>query len=159
MWRYLVGGVALTMLIGAGWLWSQGDPAGDLAARAATLTPAMPTAAAQRGDDEPPRVLPEASERTREQKRFDRYDKDRDASITRDEYLLGRRKAFAKLDLNHDGQLSFDEWSAKTVKRFTDADTDRSGALTAAEFATTKPKRKTRRPTCNCQAAPARDDD
>jgi hypothetical protein len=159
MWRYLLGGVALALLIAAGWLFLQGDRPSDFAARAATLTPAMPAAAAQ-SDDQAPVTLPEAPERTREQKRFDRYDKDRDAAITRDEYLLSRRKAFAKLDANADGQLSFDEWSAKTSKRFVDADADRSGTLTASEFATTKPKRKSARPACACTPAPAaRDDD
>lgn len=158
MWRYVVGAAALALLIGAGWLLLQGDRPSEFAARAATLTPAMPAAVPQ-DDDQVPVTLPEAPERTREQKRFDRYDKDRDAKITRDEYLLSRRKAFVKLDLNHDGQLSFDEWSAKTAKRFADADADQSGALTATEFATTKPKRKTRRPACACPAAPTRDDD
>ena len=106
------------------------------------LSPALP-------DDA---VLPEASERTREQKRFDRYDKDRDATVTREEYLASRRKAFAKLDANGDGRLSFDEWAAKTVARFATADTDRSNTLTAVEFATTAPRRKAR-PSCVCPAS------
>lgn len=45
---------------------------------------------------------PQASERTREQKRFDRYDRTRDGKVDRDEYLLNRHKAFAKLDTGGD---------------------------------------------------------
>lgn len=158
MWRYLVGGLAALLLSGAGWLLFFGEARSDSTARAATILPAMPQSGAPTVDDAPVE-LPEAPERTREQKRFDRYDKDRDARITREEYLLSRRKAFAKLDLDRDERLSFDEWSAKTAKRFADADADRSGALNATEFATTKPKRKTARPSCVCPASTARDDD
>lgn len=85
---------------------------------------------------------PRASEKTREERRFSRYDKDRDGSVAREEYLASRRKAYARLDANGDGRLSFDEWAARTTAKFAGADRDRSGALTAAEFATTKVVRK-----------------
>ena len=102
---------------------------------------------------------PAATERTREQKRFDRYDKDRDGRITRDEYLASRRKAFAKLDTDHDGRLSFDEWASATAAKFAKADVDRSNSLSAAEFLTTKVVHKST-PRCDCPAAaPTRDDD
>ena len=78
--------------------------------------------------------VPEASEKTREQKRFDRYDKDRDGAITRDEYLASRNKAFAKLDNNHDGMLSFDEWAVKAETKFATADADKSGAMNAGRI-------------------------
>ncbi len=71
--------------------------------------------------------MPEASARTREQKRSDRYDKDRNAQVTREEYLAQRRKAYAKLDANHDGQLSFDEWAVKTTTKFAEADKEQVG--------------------------------
>ena len=157
MWRYLLAGLVVVLLTAAGWLMFHGEARSDAAVRPDAATAAMPLAQTQ-VDDEAPPVLPEAPERSREQKRFDRYDKDRDAKITRDEYLTSRVKAFAKLDLNGDGRLSFDEWSAKTAKRFADADADRSGTLTPPEFATTKPKRRAR-PACACPAAAARDDD
>jgi len=157
MWRYLLAGLALVSLVGAGWLMFHGEARSDAAVRRAEQPAALPTSEVQ--DDSSPPMLPEAPERSREQKRFDRYDKDRDAKITRGEYLISRRKAFAKLDLDHDGRLSFDEWSAKTAKRFDDADADRSGALSAAEFATTKPKRKAKRAACACPATAPRDDD
>ncbi|MGN5374244.1 EF-hand domain-containing protein [Sphingomonas hankookensis] len=99
---------------------------------------------------------PAATPRTREQKRFDRYDKDRDGRITRDEYLASRRKAYAKLDTNGDGRLSFDEWAARTTTKFATADKGRDGALDAAEFATTAVKHAPRkRVACPPATAPA----
>jgi Ca2+-binding EF-hand superfamily protein len=86
--------------------------------------------------------VPEASPKTREEKRFGRYDKDRNGAITRDEYLVSRRKAYAKLDGDGDGRLSFDEWATKTTTKFAGADRDKSGSMNAAEFATTAVKRK-----------------
>jgi hypothetical protein len=147
MWRYLAGGAAALSMTAAGWLLFNGQ------ARTEPLLPSAPVQAVADADEAEPATLPAASERSREQKRYDRYDKDRDAKITRAEYLEPRRKAFAKLDVNGDGRLSFEEWSVKTTARFDTADKDRSGTLTAAEFATTKPKRSAR-PTCRC-AAPA----
>lgn len=148
MWRYLAGGVAAILMVTAGWLIFGGQ------ARPEPLLPEQPQAAAvQEAGAEPDQQapLPAASERTREQKRFHRYDKDRDASIAREEYLAPRRKAFAKLDANGDGRLTFEEWAVKTTTRFAAADGDKSGTLDAAEFATTKPKRSAR-PACRCPA-------
>jgi hypothetical protein len=149
MWRYLVGGVAAVMMVAAGWLIFNGearsDPSLPAAPRQDAATPS-PTSAGEA-------MLPEAPARDREQKRFDRYDKDRDGRVTRDEYLVPRRKAFAKLDANGDGRLSFDEWAIKTTTRFAEADRDRSAAMDAAEFATTAPKRKAARPACRCPAS------
>ena len=148
MWRYLVGGVAALLLVGAGWLIFNGEahpdalPARPVAARPAEGLDQTDVAAAS---------LPEAPARSREQKRFDRYDKDRDSRITRDEYLVPRHKAFAKLDTNGDGRLSFAEWAIKTTTRFAEADRDHSGTMDAAEFATTAPKRKAARPACRCE--------
>lgn len=155
MWRYLVGGVAALSLVGAGWLIFNGDAHPDaLPARAALASPTVAS-----GQDEASlKSLPEAPARSREQKRFDRYDKDRNGRITREEYLAPRRKAFAKLDINGDGRLTFDEWAIKTTARFADADHDRSGAMDSTEFATTAPKRKAPRPTCRCEE-PAKQDD
>ncbi len=141
MWRYALGGVAALLMVAAGWLLFNGKAARE---------PLLPPAPGQSlvADAAAPGV-PEASERTREQKRFDRYDKDRDGRIMREEYLASRRKAFARLDANGDGRLSFDEWAAKTTTRFAEADRDRSGALDRAEFATTAPKRRPK-PACVC---------
>ena len=122
--------------------------------------PARPPAPRQvaGADGSLPATVPEASDRTREQKRFDRYDKDRNGAVTREEYLASRRKAYAKLDLNQDGQLSFDEWAAKTTTKFADADGDQIGAMNPAEFVKTAPKRaKTRAELparCSARGAP-----
>jgi hypothetical protein len=74
---------------------------------------------------------------------FARYDKDKDASVSRDEYLITRKKAFARLDLNGDGRLGFDEYAAATTRKFGKADRDGDGALAAAA------KRKDK-PACVC---------
>ncbi len=146
MWRFLGGGVAALLLATAGifiWRAQAGGPA---------PLPTMPAAAAPSeaalgiADLAGP---PSASEKTREEKRFGRYDKDKNGIVARDEYLASRQKAFAKLDLNHDGKLSFDEYAVKAVVKFTAADRDRNGGLNAAEFATTRVVRKTRpKPKC-----------
>lgn len=143
MWRYLAGGLGTLVLVGAGlFLWgSRPDAPSPLPAASAATAPSP-----QAGEDDPP--LPEASARTREQKRFDRYDKDRNGAITREEYLAARRKAYAKLDRDGDGRLSFDEWAIKATTKFTTADRDRSGAMNAAEFATTAVKRRPARANC-----------
>ena len=153
MWRYLVGAVAALLLVGGGMVWFRGN-----AARAPAAFLAAPaTAGAQ--DAEPLAEPPAASEKTREEKRFSRYDKDKNGMVARDEYLAARKKAFAKLDTNGDGTLSFEEYAVKTTAKFTAADADKSGALNAAEFATTRVVRKARpRPGCPPAARPQEDD-
>lgn len=137
MWRYLAGGAALLAAGGAAVLVTRHP------SRTAALLPAVPQAVAAPAD---PAIsdaqVPEATPATREQKRFARYDKDRNGAVSRDEYLAARRKAFAKLDVNGDGRLDFDEWAVKVLTKFGAADADRSGAMTPAEFATTAVKRK-----------------
>jgi len=152
MWRYLAGGVAALLLAGAGVMLFTGraKPSAELLAAA---PPPTAQATTSPSSDGVPDAAPEASDRTREQKRFDRYDKDRDGNVTREEYLAARRKAFAKLDTNHDGMLSFDEWAIKSETKFQTADADKSGTLTRAEFATTAVKRKTRPLRRNCPPA------
>ena len=92
---------------------------------------------------------PAASEKTKEEKRFARADKDDDGKITKVELLEPRRKAFAKLDTNGNGSLSFEEWTVKTADKFIAADADKSGWLTPEEFASTKPKTRPK-PKCSC---------
>ncbi|KQS04784.1 histidine kinase [Sphingomonas sp. Leaf357] len=143
MWRYLAGGVAALLLVAAGVLLFKSP------ARSDSPLVAAPPAATDQAEGLPDTV-PEASAKTREEKRFDRYDKDRDARVTREEYLAARRKAFARLDMNADGRLSFEEWAVKATTKFAEADKDRSGAMNAAEFATTAVKRKAQRPRPPC---------
>jgi EF hand len=153
MWRYLVGGVAALLLVAAAWTFMGGR------ARTQSVLPAAPQDMASDAPQDAalPATVPEATAKTREQKRFDRYDKDRDGKVTRDEYLVSRRKAYAKLDTNGDGRLTFDEWALKTTTKFSVADKDKSGAMAADEFATTAVKRSAK-PRCACPAAPREED-
>ncbi len=93
---------------------------------------------------------PEASELTREEKRFFRYDRDRDRLITRNEMLSTRSDAFRKLDKDGNNLLTFEEWAVATTDRFEKADSNNDDKLTPAEFATTAPKPKKRKPGCKC---------
>lgn len=147
MWRYVAGGAAGLAAIAAGVMaWDRGG------ARSESLLPSAPVAQS-RSAETPEGPVPEATAETREQKRFGRYDKDRDGAVTRDEYLAQRRKAYAKLDADGDGKLSFDEWAVKATTKFAAADRDKSGGMTTAEFATTAVKRK---PKLRCPPAGAR---
>jgi len=147
MGRFLAGVASALLLAGAGiFLWTS---------RAGVEPPIGAPRAAQAGQPlagDPPGEAPAASDRTREQKRFGRVDKDRNGTITAGEYFAGRQKAFGKLDADRDGRLSFDEWAIKSREKFAKADADRSKTLTAAEFATTAVVRKAR-PKCICAPA------
>ena len=92
---------------------------------------------------------PEATELTREQRRFFRFDRNRDLRITRTEMLSTRTAAFRKLDKDGNNLLTFEEWAVTTVERFDEADENGDRELTAAEFATTAPKPRPK-PKCNC---------
>ncbi len=152
--RILVGALGALLLVASGLFWWQG--------RAAVSPPAAPSqlalASATPADDALPDSdagdavgpgLPEASEQSREQKRFDRLDKNRDGKITRTEMLSPRVKDFRKLDVDGNNLLTFDEWSVTTDNRFKAADKNGDGALSREEFATTKPK-KPKKPACKC---------
>lgn len=144
MARYLAGLLScLLLIVGAVLLWQgKADKAEALPlppppSRSSVLATPLP---------EPP----EATPKSREQKRFARADKDDDGRITAAELFEPRRKAFAKLDANGNGMLSFEEWAVRTVDKFQGADKDRSGALTAAEYATTAPPPPKRKARCSC---------
>lgn len=150
--RVILGAVAALALVGLGLFWLEG--------RAQVERGAPPPAVVATGAD--PAAIPsadvagiigpappEATELTREQQRFGRYDRDRDGRITRNEMLSTRTDAFRKLDKDGNNLLTFEEWAVATVDRFEGADSDRDNALSPAEFATTKPKRAAR-PACRC---------
>jgi hypothetical protein len=155
MLRYLAGVLSALLLTGAGVFLSRSNAAPDPLPAAPRQLLAQDAAAA---DEALLEALPSANPRTREQKRFDRLDKDRDARITRDEYMLSRRKAFAKLDVNGDGRLGFEEWAIKAATKFASADKDRSGVLNAPEFATTAVVRRARAK-CVCPPPEAQAED
>ena len=83
---------------------------------------------------------PEASELSKEQRRFFRYDRNRDWRITRAEMLSTRTKSFRKLDTDGNNLLDFEEWAHATVDKFETADANSDRELSPAEFASTKPK-------------------
>ena len=154
--RILVGALGALLLVASGLFWWQG--------RAADRTPSAPTqlaleAAATTDADELPNSdagdavgpgLPEASEQSREQKRYDRLDKNRDGRITRTEMVAPRVKDFRKLDVDGNNLLTFDEWSVATDNRFKRGDKNGDGWLSREEFATTKPK-QAKKPACKCK--------
>lgn len=153
MFRFLAGVVSALLLTGAGLVWWRSGSAADLP----PIPQALPAVVA--GPAPSLTDPPAATEKTREEKRFGRYDKDKNGLVARDEYLESRRKAYTRLDLNGDGLLSFEEYAIKTVAKYATADTDKSGTLSPAEFATTRIVRKAR-PKANCPPpAPASDED
>lgn len=152
MWRYFVGGIAALLMAGAGVFMFQGS---------ATPEPVPPAPKAVQNeaaaDGEATVAEVPRADRSREEKRFDRSDKDRNGTVTLAEMLQPRRKAFAKLDTNGDGKLAFEEWTVRTSTKFGEADKDKSGGLTRAEFTTTAPKRKAATgPRCDCRAEVAK---
>lgn len=150
MWRFLAGVGSALLLCSAGLVWWTSGRTES------PLLSAVAPPLAREGSAPAAAEAPAAEERTREEKRFDRYDKDRNQQITAEEYLLSRRKAYAKLDVNGDGRLTFEEWAKKTTDKFAKADADASKALSRDEFATTKVVRKAR-PVVKC--APPREEE
>lgn len=147
MARFLAGAAACFLLLTGAFLLWQSRAADNPSI--AKPPPARTAAASLFGAAEPLNV-PEASPKTREEKRFSRADKNKDGKIEEEELLAARRKAFAKLDVNGNGSLSFEEWATKTIGKFQGADADRNGWLSPAEYATTAPKAPKHR-TCACR--------
>ncbi|MEM1131642.1 MAG: hypothetical protein AAGH53_01755 [Pseudomonadota bacterium] len=154
MGKYLIGGIATLMLMLAGFLYMLGNAQEEMPIKAEP-----PPQDIAPSDDELPKAdvsdlvgpePPEATELTREQRRFGRYDRDSNLRITRNEMLSSRSKAFRKLDVDGNNLLTFEEWAVATVERFEGADADGDEELTPEEFATTRPKRKVQKPRCDC---------
>ncbi len=141
------------------WFGGQGQDSGNPAALRAQPPPPP------QGDDLPgtgdanavgKAPPPQATARTREEKRFDRYDHNRDNIVTRNEMMAARANEFRKLDKDGNNLLSFEEWAVKTSDRFAGADANKDTRLTRVEFATTAPKRKPG-PVCACAPRPEED--
>lgn len=150
--RIVLGAVGALLLAGAGIFWWQGraeterGPALPAALPAAAADDALPTADGAGLNGAAP---PEVDEVTKEQRRFDRLDRNRDARITRTEMLGPRVAAFRKLDKDGNNLLSFEEWAVKTSDRFRGADRNGDQALNREEFATTRPK-PAKQSECRC---------
>ncbi|MDE2410615.1 MAG: hypothetical protein KGM18_02440 [Sphingomonadales bacterium] len=155
--RIVLGAVAALLLAASGLFWWQGRAATEAAAPPQPLAVMDPGAQAEATDEVPTEdgdglqgaSLPRVSEATREEKRFNRLDRNRDNLISRNEALAPRVAAFRKLDTDHNNLLSFEEWAVTTTNKFKQADADGNQQLTRAEFATTKPKAP-KHPTCKC---------
>lgn len=157
--RMILGAVSALLLAGAGLFWWQGQASVDASA------PPPPPATGLEDDsatglpleelpDEDGTGLrgdapPDAADPSREAKRFNRIDRNRDNLISRTEMLQPRVAAFRKLDTDHNNLLSFDEWSVATSNRFKKADGNGDSALTRGEFVATRPK-PSQKPACRC---------
>jgi len=150
--RMVLGAFAALLLVGIGLFWWQGRAAVERGA-----PPPEPAASAHAPDVLPSAdaaelrgpAPPEASELTREEQRFFRYDRDRDRRITRNEMLSTRTDGFRALDTDGNNLLTFEEWAVATSTRFGGMDADRNGWLNAVEFATSAP-RPAARARCSC---------
>jgi hypothetical protein len=148
--RIVLGALLALALVGLGLFWLQGRAQVEKGAPPPVVPTAKPTGlpsgdlAGMTGPG-----LPKASQLTREQQRFFRYDRNRDLKITRDEMLSTRVDDFRKLDKDGNNLLTFEEWAVATSDRFAGADANRDGWLSQAEFATTAPKRNPK-PKCGC---------
>lgn len=148
--RVVLGALVALMLTGVGLFWLQGRAEVEQGAPPPAPTTAPPTGlpSADISGLEGP-APPEATELTREEQRFFRYDRNRDRRITREEILSSRTDGFRKLDKDGNNLLTFEEWAVTTSDRFAGADANKDGELSPAEFATTAPKPKPK-PRCDC---------
>ena len=154
--RMLVGALGALMLVAMGVFWWQG--------RAIETVGLPPPEAPQDAEPREPEALPSADiaemegptlptavKMTDEQRRFARYDINRDLIITRNEMLSSRVSGFRRLDVDGNNLLTFEEWAVTTVNRFEGADANGDGRLTPAEYAATAPKPKPKRTSsCSC---------
>ena len=148
MLRFLAGAAACFLLMtGTFLIWQ------SRAATGPSLPGAPPARAASLFGESVPLEAPEASAKTREEKRFARYDKDKDGKVQADEYLAARKRNFDKLDLDHNGALGFQEYAAKGIEKFNAAG-GRKGFLTPAEFVATAPPPAKHKLGCSCRSAP-----
>ena len=156
MGEYVAGALAAFLMLGAGyffWIGAQEQerliadlPPPPEPARTNSELPRPSPDAPLEGPDLP--TPPKAYKASREEKRFNRYDRDRDEIISRLELMSSRTKAFRKLDRDGNNLLTFEEWAVATSDRFAKADRDRNGQLTRTEFRSTRPKRLPTR--CKC---------
>jgi hypothetical protein len=150
MARFLAGAAACFLLLtGAFLIWQSRAESGP------SLPAAPPARPAALFGSKEPLQAPEASAKTREEKRFSRYDKNKDGKVQADEYLAARHRNFEKLDVDHNGALSFQEYAVKGIEKFNGAG-GRKGWLSPAEFVATAPPPPKPKAACSCgRAEPA----
>lgn len=147
MTRFMAGALAcLLLLTGAFLIWQSHAEKGPSLPAAPT-----PRTSASLFGAVTPLQAPEASPKNREEKRFSRYDKDKDGKVETAEYLAARQRNFAKLDLDHNGALSFQEYAVKGIEKFNGAG-GRKGWLSPAEFVATAPP-PAKHKACSCTTA------
>ncbi|WP_313440236.1 hypothetical protein [Novosphingobium sp.] len=157
MQRFILGGVTAFVMLSIGLFWWQGRAEVERAApppQAAIEAPDPQEVPSADLSDIAGPDLPEATEQTREQRRFGRYDRDRDGRITRNEMLSTRVDGFRKLDRDGNNLLTFEEWAVATVTKFDGADANQDQWLSTAEFRKTAPPpvRAKPRPKCVCKS-------
>lgn len=154
--RILLGAFGALLLVGLGLFWWQGRAMVERAAPppepAPSISPedGLPSVAPEDLEGVVGPAPPEASELTREQRRFGRYDRDSDGRITRNEMLSTRTNDFRKLDKDGNNLLTFEEWAHTTVEKFENADTNRDDWLTLREFRRTAPPPAPAKPKSKC---------
>ncbi len=154
--RTLLGALAALLFVSAGLFWLQGR------AQVEEAVPPPEPEEVQADEEEDPDTLPtadvsglkgpappQATALSKEQRRFGRYDRNRDGRITRNEMMSSRTSAFRKLDKDGNNLLTFEEWAVSTGDKFRKADANGDLELSPAEFLTTRPK-PSPKPRCNC---------
>ncbi|WP_395619016.1 hypothetical protein [Sphingorhabdus sp.] len=154
MQRMLIGGFAALFMAGGGLLIWQSM------ANQPSFIPAPPPPAAISDrlplarSDAPafglaPPTPPEAPKASREEMRFNRYDRNKDEFVSRLEMMGSRTKAFKALDSDGNNLLTFEEWAVATGQRFASADGNKDQLLKRKEFLKTRPK-AVAKPGCRC---------
>jgi hypothetical protein len=148
----ILGSTASLVLVGLGLFWWSGRAQVEQAAPPPLAESTKPQPGEVPNSDPGSMVgpaPPEASELSKEQQRFFRFDRNRDWRISRTEMLSTRTEAFRKLDKDGNNLLDFEEWAVATVDKFEGADADHDNKLTPAEFAATA-ARPVKRRSCSC---------
>lgn len=144
MLRFIAGALSGVLLIAAGFVvWMGSADADDPVPPPPAARPSLLMAPGK------PATPPAAPEKSREERRFARYDENEDGIITRAEMMGSRRSSWERLDTDGDDRLDFEEWAITTSEKFAKADADNSGTLNAAEFLTTR-RKASPKPKCDC---------
>jgi hypothetical protein len=154
--RIVLGAFAALLLVASGLFWwqgraetEQGAPPPELAELDGEAQDAEAELPSEDGGGMQGPALPEVDEESREERRFNRLDRNRDNLVSRNEILAPRVAAFRKLDRDGNNLLSFEEWAVMTANRFKGADGNGDRQLSRQEFESTKPKQSAQ-PKCRC---------